>query len=1411
MPSNDLNDAAADAAIDQANQGSPASLARQPEGLPVAAPDVIEQEVGDQLDNIVPTRGYRLTPTVGLGGSAGSIQALARFFEAMPADSGLVFVVVLHLSPEHESTLAELLARHTAMPVVQAEDGVNVAANHVYVIPPGKHLSSVDGHLKLSPLEPAHGKRMAVDVFFRTLADTHGAHAAAVVLSGADGDGAIGLKRIKERGGLTIAQDPDEAEHDSMPRSAIATGMVDWVLTVQELPARLREYFACEKRLLLPPENEPETAAATPYPSDAQETTLREVLAFLHARTGRDFAYYKRATVLRRISRRMQINGTESLAEYLSFLRTHPGESGALLQDMLISVTNFFRDREAFTALEAHIPHLFRGKGPNDTVRVWVAACASGEEAYSVAMLFFEHARTLETPPGVQVFATDLSEEVVRGAREGVYPATIATDVSEERLARFFHREPRGYRVRRELREAVLFAQHDLLKDSPFSKLDLVTCRNLLIYLNRDAQKRTLEIFHFALVRQGTLFLGTSETVEDSSELFTPLDKKHRLYAARLTARVGLPFPVGVGTVARALETREQASERPVLPAVGGPAVGMPAEGPPSERAATNELHLRVLAQAGPAVLIVNAQHEIVHLSGAAGRYLQFGGEMTRDLLQIIHPELRVRLRAALYGAAQNRNTVDFVALPMEIDRQEHTLDKPVNPARETASDLLVVAFSPHPGGAPSTGAAERAPEADPAAEEFERELERLKNHLRDVQEQHDVTVEEHKASHEELQAINEELRSAGEELETSREELQALNEELTTVNTELKVRVDELGRSNGDLHNLMNATSIGTVFLDRELRVVRYTPEAEALFNLIPSDLGRPLAHLKHCVDYPELEADAKQVLRTLVPTEREITALAEARWFLAKTVPYRSLEDRIEGVVLTLVDVTARKQADQRVHESEEQFRSFVAATSDTVYKMSPDWTEMRHLEGKRFLADTQQPIRTWLDRYIPAEEQPTVLAAIREAIPHKRLFELEHRVFRADGTVGWVFSRAIPLLDARGEINEWIGAAHNVTERKRTEEALRESEEQYRTLFSSIDEGFCTIEVLFDEQDQPFDYRFLTINPAFERHTGMKNAVGRTVREFEPGHEPFWFETYGQIVRTGEASRFEHEAAALGKFYDVYAFPIGSPAEHRVAIIFNDVSERRETAAALERTGEQVRVALATAEAANRAKDHFLAVLSHELRTPLMPITMALATLARRPDVPAPVRKAHEMIQRNVELEARFIDEMLDVTRIGRGKLELARTPMDLHEALRQAVEVSSMEIEAKSQRLTVTLEAGEHRLQGDFARLQQVVWNLLKNASKFTPAKGEIRLRSSNAPGRIVVEVADTGIGMEAEAIERIFQPFEQASVSVTREFGGLGLGLSIARGTVEAHGGSLHASSSGPGQGATFTVNLPLTA
>ena len=1321
--------------------------------LPVSSPDLTEEELAGAMDDIIPTRVNHLTPVVGLGGSAGSIQALRTFFEHMPADSGLAFVVVVHLSPEHESSLASLLQNTTRMPVVQATEPVEVEPDHVYVIAPAKSLSMEDGHLRLFDLEPRRGKHVVVDLFFRALADTHGPNSVAIVLSGADGDGAIGLKRMKERGGLTVAQEPGEAEYDGMPRAAVATGMVDWVLPVAEMPTRLVEFHRRRSRLRLPAEHEP------PRDTRAEdETSLREVLAFQRARTGRDFAYYKRATVLRRLSRRMQVNGVDDLPSYLDFLRTHPSESTSLLQDLLISVTNFFRDRDSFDALERQIPRLFRDKTASDQVRVWVAGCATGEEAYSVAMLLAEHAAKLDQRPAVQIFATDLDEVSIRSARDGLYPDTISADVSQGRLRAFFNKEPHGYRVRRELRETVLFAPHDLLKDSPFSRVDLVTCRNLLIYLNRDAQNRAFDIFHFALRHAGLLFLGTSESAEGSGQLFSPLDKKHRLYSRRPIARSSPPSLFS-GTSLLALSMNAPILSLANPRALLAPAPSPPAAPPSGDRPdlTWSEVHFRLLESFAPPSLIVDSESNIVHLSENAGRFLRFGsGEPSVNLLRSVDPLLRLELRTALFRARQSAETVEIASVPTEMDGQKRLINLRVRPAQDLAPGYLLVVFEE--AGAASPDVPTRV-KADPLVLDLERELEQIKQQQRESVEQFEASSEELKASNEELQAMNEELRSATEELETSREELQSINEELVTVNHELKGNIDELGRANSDLQNLMASTNIATVFLDRELYIKRFTPSAVTIFNLIPADVGRPLSDLRGTLDYDALAVDAARVLESLTFIEREIRA-TDGRHFLARLLPYRTTDDHIVGVGLTFIDITARKLAEEGRLESESRLASFVRQA--TVPVAETDLTGRYTMVNQPYCQLTGRTEAELLGRRYTEISHPDDLPGNVE--PFERLvrdgtpFEIEKRYLRPDGSAVWVHNSVSLLRDTDGQPASCVSVTVDINERKLAEAALRRSQSLNRlvlenarqfAIFTLDGNGVVTSwnpggEALFQWSPEEIVGRgVLELLPPERRSRGVQQHIDIALREGRSEFEDWFLRKDKTRFWSGGILTPMLENGRVVGFLK----------------IMRDLTHEREAQDERARLLAAEQAARREAESANQTKDRFLASLSHELRTPLTPVQLALFGLRREKRLSAAGRDMLAMISRSVETEVRLIDDLLDVSRIVHGKLDLHLEIIDIHTCIQHALEVCRADCEAKHQGLSVTLEAPRQELSGDADRLKQVFWNLFKNAAKFTPEAGRVTVRSYNVGDReIAIEINDNGQGMDALTLEKIFDAF-----------------------------------------------------
>ena len=960
---------------------------------------------------------------VGIGASAGGVEALTHFFEQVPADSGMAYVVILHLSPDYDSQLAQILQGVTPIPVSQVTKTVHVEANQVYVVPPDKQLQMNDGTIVVRPNARLEDRRAPVDMFLRTLAESHGPTAIAVILSGTGANGSMGLKRVKEKGGAVFVQNPREAAFNEMPRHAIATDLVDDILPVAQIPARLMTY-----RQGLGMVSIPEDAPQRP---EDQQQALREVFTQLRVRTGHDFSNYKRSTLLRRLERRISIQNLDSLPAYSAFLREHPEETHALLKDLLISVTNFFRDGNPFSYLEQQVLPILTRRG-KETLRIWVAGCATGEEAYSLAMLCAEQTMGVFDAPKVQIFATDIDEDAIATAREGLYTLNDAADVSADRLSRFFTKEGEEYRIRREIREMILFANQNVLKDPPFSKLDLVTCRNLLIYLNSVAQERVMETFHFALNPGGYLLLGLSETVDGSGDLYTTVSREHHLYQSRQVASRPYPVPESIPQFP---QPRKRPSESVVE-----------LDSQPMSRLSFGDLHQQLLEQYAPPSIIINADYDILHFTPLAGRYLHFaGGELSKNLLKLIRPELRLELRTALYQSTQQQTNVEVKNLRIRLEDLTETLTlyiRPVLDEGNPAQGFILVLFEPA-----NDGADKSAPvliPVEPMARQLEDELIRVKAQLRSANEHHELQSEELKASNEELQAMNEELRSAAEELETSKEELQSINEELTTVNQELKVKVEEASLVSNNLQNLINSTDIATLFLDRSLRVNLFTPATRHIFNLIPSDFGRPLTDITNRLSYAHLQAHAEDVLSNLQPIEREVVT-TNGRVYIMRLLPYRTAEDRISGIVMTFVDITDRKAIDEALRESEERFRAFITATSDAVYTMSADWRQMNRMEGKTFLADIRQPSRNWLLDYIPLENHVSIEAAIAT----KGTFELEHRIIQANGQLGWTLSRAVPMLDKKGQILEWVGTASDITERVRSAEALRESEQRLASI--------------------------------------------------------------------------------------------------------------------------------------------------------------------------------------------------------------------------------------------------------------------------------------------------------------------------------------------------------------------------
>ena len=840
-------------------------------------------EAGDEegIEEVAPNPK---TIVVGIGASAGGVRALQHLFAALPERPGAAFVVVVHLDPDMRSEMSNILAARTPMPVLQVDKPVPLQPDHVYVIPPDRRLHITDDEIATAEFDEPRGKRAPIDLFFRSLAEQHG-DGCAVILTGAGSDGAVGVKAVKESGGIILVQDPSEAEFPSMPRAAIATGIADFILPIGELAERLTELV-----------REKSNGGASGM-HGLNPDLLRRILAHVRVRTGHDFSKYKRATILRRIARRMQVTRSDSPNAYYEVLRDNLDEAQALLGDLLISVTSFFRDKEAFQILEQQvIPQLFQGKLSDRAIRVWVPGCATGEEAYSIAMLLLEQASRQDIRPTIQIFGSDIDGKALGMAREGQYPAAIEADVSEDRLRRFFVKEADHYRVRQELRDLVLFASHSLLKDPPFSRLDLIACRNLLIYLDRELQETACNTFHYALNPDGFLMLGTSESADQPPGQFRTFDRKARIYqssAAPGDLRLLPRLLGGIGVV------HEQAAQT---------------MRPPSTSALLSEAaaHRQALEKLAPPSILADGSHRVLHMSENAGRFLQpSGGPLSGNLIDLVRPELRFELRSALHRVFETRRPWLTMPIPVRFNGKAHRVLMHIKPADEIdhgAAARAVILFI--------EGGAFEATEGQPAESDvgneiiarLRGELQQTQTRLQTTREESEAANEELRAANEELQSINEEYRSTSEELETSKEELQSINEELQTVNSELKLKLEAVSRAHSDLQNLMAATDFGTLFLDSSLRIKRFTRQVTELFSITPSDEGRPISDFAHRLEYDGLVADTRKVLNNLAPIRHEIHS-RDGRWYDVRLRPYRTVDDKIDGVVLTFVDMTDRK----------------------------------------------------------------------------------------------------------------------------------------------------------------------------------------------------------------------------------------------------------------------------------------------------------------------------------------------------------------------------------------------------------------------------------------------------------------------------------------------------------------------
>jgi two-component system CheB/CheR fusion protein len=961
---------------------------------PIAVPD-------EEADSSArPEAGF---PIVGLGASAGGLAAIEAFFAAMPTDKeiGMAFVVVQHLDPDHKSILMDLVKRYTKMQVYKIEDGMKVQPNCTYIIPPNRDMAFINGKLHLLEPSAPRGLRLPIDYFFRSLAQDQHERAICIVLSGTGTDGTMGLKAIKDEGGMAMAQAPESAAYDGMPRSAIATGRADFILPPDKMPEQLISYVQNAFRHRL----KPIISLAV-----EDDDILQKVFILLRAQTGHDFSLYKQNTIHRRIERRMAVAQIDRLEDYVLYLRQMPREVEILFHELLIGVTNFFRDPPAFESLQEHvIRRLFAGP-PGGSVRVWVPGCSTGEEAYSLAILIREYMDELKQNFQVQIFATDIDTDAIEKARAGVYPNSITADISPERLARFFTQDLNGgsYHISKSIRDLVVFAEQDALKDPPFSRLDLISCRNLLIYLGGEAQKKILPLFHYALNQDRYLFLGNSETIGELMDLFAGVDRRWKIYQRRG-------------------EVTPRAAIAPYMPPLRaeGAAERASSAGAPVHPGGARDLAEQVLLEAYvPASVLINADFDVLYIHGRTGKYLEpAAGDASLNLLHMAREGLRMELPAAARKALTQQAPVRYEGLQVKSNGDTSVVNLIVQPVTkpEAARGLLMVIFEDvTPADRPAVEAAvEPFSEQEQRLLTLERELRTKSEYLQTIIEELETTNEELKSTNEELQSSNEELQSTNEELETSKEELQSVNEELVTVNTELQKKIEELSQANNDMNNLMASTNIGTLFLDHQLRIQRFTPSTARVINLIRTDIGRPVSDIvSRFRGYDRLVPDAREVLDTLIPKEAEVQT-QEGQWYAMRIQPYRTLENVIEGAVLTFVEITEQKELHTALRENEKKLSalfqilpvgvSVLDAKGKIVY-VNPALERMLDVTPAGLLGSDAT-----LQKYLrpdgtpmPAEEFAGARAEQeRRAVPH-----VETGLVKEDGSVVWTDVSAVPL---------------------------------------------------------------------------------------------------------------------------------------------------------------------------------------------------------------------------------------------------------------------------------------------------------------------------------------------------------------------------------------------------------------
>jgi two-component system, chemotaxis family, CheB/CheR fusion protein len=1281
---------------------------------------------------------------VGIGASAGGLEAFDRLLSGLPEKSGLAVVLVAHLAPDSPTMLPSLLTRATARKVVEATDGVAVDAECVYTIPPGRHLRYAGGRLHVEP--PDDGRpHMPIDHFFRSLAEETDGHCIGIVLSGTGSDGTLGLEAIKAAGGVTFASDEASSLFSGMPRAAAASGSVDHTLPVGQIASQVVEVA----RLLRSADRDPDDEAA-----------IGQIVSRIRSATGHDFSHYKRGTLLRRIDRRSRALGLASIREYAAGLLADPEEPHRLFHDFLVGVTSFFRTPDAFAALAAPIRELAKNiHGTDVGLRAWVAGCSTGEEAYTLAMVLIETLERENDPARFTVFATDIDPTALEIARRGVYPASIAEDVSPERLARFFTLDGDIYRVNDVLRERVIFSLHNLTKDPPFSRLDLLSCRNLLIYFDPSLQKRIFPIFHYALRPGGLLFLGSSESPGEFGDLFAPLDKHEKIYRRQPAQTRDLHFP----------------SITPVPAGRARVPVALGDSAPPlAQRVAQALLQRHV-----PPCAVIDEHGEIQHVHGKTSQFLELPeGEPSTNLFRMVRLEVRPELRSAIAQAKRSHEAVSIRAVggPRPGETIDLTVEAIAVPPGEPLFMVVFHSVRDAEGGASDAEIETRRNHA------LEGEVRSLRDALQTTVEDLESANEELTSSNEELMSMNEELQSGNEELETSKEELQSLNEELASVNAELKEKVLELTRTNNDVTNLLASTQVATIFLDRSLRIARFTPAVTAYYKLQGSDVGRPIGDLTSALEYPELIADAANAMENLVTVHRDVLGKSDG-FHIVRVMPYRTVDQRIEGVVITITDVSSLERARRETGDA-------LALVSD--YRDAIDVsTQVAHLDGDGIVVHAN-------DRFIemvgaerarivgqvrlldPALVPASVLGDAWATLQRGEVWRGELPLRLANGEVARLDAAIVPLADERRSPGRYIALLQDISEQTRAVEALRASEARFRALFDRVAIGMALIDR---------DGRIVRANPALSALLGYTEPelVGTRFAQYAHSEDQGLDRDAVRALLEGKSptfdvdKRYRTRAGATLVVHETLATIAdedGTP-ELVIATVL-DVTEER-------RNAERLRTQTALAHLGEMA-----AVVAHEVRNALAGIRAAVDVIGHGIE---PGAEAKEGIDEMRVRVASLNDTVENLLRFAR-----PRPPELVPLPLRRVIETVTRSVAGAVRGARIDIHGEDLEVLGDESLLESALLNIFLNGLQ---AGGDaIAIDVERDDDVAVIRVIDHGHGIPIELRAQVFEPF------FTTRARGTGLGLPIAKRIIEAHGGSI-AIESASKAGTKVTLELPL--